>query len=154
MDEVWIDIGAKNIKEAQEFVSIGDYAIYEPHVTELKRSLFAAPALDNIIGVYAVMQVAKNCAERGIDVALYCLGTVQEEIGARGATAASEGIKPDVAIAVDTTLATDTPGKTKNLTDPALELDAGPSILRGPNGHPVLTRLLEKVVQKNNIPIR
>lgn len=152
MDEVWIDIGAKDRKEAQEYVSVGDYAVYEPRVTELKGSLLAAPALDNIIGVYSVMQVAKNCAERGIAVALYCLGTVQEEIGARGATAAAEGIKPDVAIAVDTTLATDTPGKTKNLTDPALELDAGPSILRGPNGHPVITSLLEKVAQKNNIP--
>jgi putative aminopeptidase FrvX len=152
MDEVWIDIGAKNKEEAQELVSVGDYAVYEPSVTELKGSRFAAPALDNIIGVYSVMQVAKNCAERGINVALYCLGTVQEEIGARGATAAAEGIRPDIAIAVDTTLATDTPGKTKNLTDPALGLDKGPSILRGPNGHPVITRLLVEVAQKNNLP--
>lgn len=152
MDEVWIDIGAKNKKEAEDFVSVGDYAIYEPRVTELKGSRLAAPALDNIIGVYAVMQVAKTCAERGINVALYCLGTVQEEIGGRGATAAAEGIKPDVAIAVDTTLAADTPGKTKSLTDPALKLDAGPSILRGPNGHPVITRLLIEAAQKNDIP--
>jgi endoglucanase len=152
MDRVWIDIGAKDRKEAEEFVSVGDYAIYEPRVTELKGSRLAAPALDNIIGVYSVMQVAKNCAERRIDVALYCLGTVQEEIGSRGATAAAEGIKPDVAIAVDTTLATDMPGKTKSLTDPALNLDAGPSILSGPNGHPIITRLLKEVAQKNDIP--
>lgn len=152
IDVVWIDIGAKDKKEAQELVSAGDYAIYEPRVTELKGSRIAAPALDNVIGVYAVMQVAKNCAERGIDVALYCLGTVQEEIGSRGAIAAAEGIKPDIAIAVDTTLAIDTPGKTKNITDPALKLDGGPSILRGPNGHPVITRLLIDMAQRHNIP--
>jgi endoglucanase len=40
----------------------------------------------------------------------YAVFTVQEEVGLRGAQTASYGIDPEIGIALDTTLACDTPG--------------------------------------------
>lgn len=152
MDEVWIDIGAKDKEAAEKLVAVGDYAVYENHVTELSGSRIASPALDNMTGLYAIMQTAKNCAERGIDVALYAVSTVQEEIGSRGAEVAGNAIKPHIAIAVDTTLAIDTPGQPKIRTTPQLSLGDGPSIMRGPNAHPIVTRLFIDAAKNANIP--
>lgn len=152
VDTVWIDIGAKSKEEAENLVDVGDYVTYKTELVQLAGQRIAAPALDNMLGLYAIMQTARNCAEKGIDVALYCVSTAQEEIGSRGAKTAASAIQPHVAIAVDTTLANDTPAKAKTLTTPDLKIDAGPSIMKGPNSNPIVTSKLIASAQKLGIP--
>jgi endoglucanase len=154
VDTVWIDIGAKSKEDAEKLVEVGDFVTYKNELIALSGPRIAAPALDNILGLYAIMKTARNCAERGIDVALYCVSTAQEEIGSRGAKTAASAIQPHVAIAVDTTLANDTPAKAKTQTTPDLKLDAGPSILKGPNSNPIVTSKLIASAQKLGIPFQ
>lgn len=154
LDKVWVDIGARDRKEAESKVQIGDYITYEPVITELMGGRITAPKLDNMLGLYAVMQTAKRCKERGIDVALYAVSTVQEEIGSRGADSATTAISPHVAIAVDTTLATDTPGKINKATAPKIALGAGPSISHGPNTNILLEHLCVEACIRLEIPFQ
>lgn len=154
LDTVWIDIGAKSQEEAEKLVSVGDYVTYKSNIVELAGTRIAAPALDNMLGLYAIMKTAENCAQRGINVSLYCVSTAQEEIGSRGAKTAANAIHPNVAIAVDTTLANDTPAKAHTLTTPPLKIDAGPTIMQGPNGSPVVSFKLRSAAEKLGIPFQ
>jgi endoglucanase len=79
---------------------------------------------------------------------VYCVSTVQEEIGLRGATTSTYGIHPTVGIAVDVCHATDTPGNDKKQLGDT-RLGAGPVVFRGPNVNPrVLERLRESAREK------
>lgn len=152
IDRIWIDIGAKDKQDAARHVTVGDYVSYHPEMITLLGSRVSGPGLDNMLGLYVILHVAKECAARDIDVALYCVSTVQEEIGARGAQTAANAIRPEVAIAVDTALAMDTPGKPKTITTNRLKLGAGPSILEGPSGHARVTRLLQQAAEREDLP--
>ncbi len=135
--EIWIDIGARNKKEALERVSIGDAATYDHEFELITGSIGTARAFDNKVGAYVVGETlirlsreTKKLAARVVSVA-----TSQEEIGVRGATISGYSVDPQVALVVDVTHATDHPdcdlrkyGETK--------LGAGPVICRGPNVNP------------------
>jgi endoglucanase len=140
VDDVWIDIGARGREEARKRVAIGDYATYRPAMDSFRgpedeegQERIAAPGLDNAVGVWAVMETARRCAKEGVNVALYCVSTVQEEIGSRGAETAVKTINPQVAIAMDTTIALDDPSTPDRKHHPKIKLDAGPTVSRGPN---------------------
>ncbi len=76
---------------------------------ELGGGLFTAKAIDDRAGVYILVQVIKNMPKEHKDD-IYFVFTVQEEYGLIGAHGAVMAIRPDVALAVDTTGALDTPG--------------------------------------------
>lgn len=154
VDTVWVDIGAQNKEEAEKLVAVCDYVTYKTNLIQLAGSKIAAPALDNMLGLYAIMKTASNCAEQGIGVSLYCVSTAQEEIGSRGAKTAATAIRPHIAIAVDTTVANDTPAKATILTTPDLSLESGPSIMQGPNGSPAVTYKLKASALKLGIPFQ
>ncbi len=107
IESLWIDIGAKSGDEAKEHVRAGDFAVIEQPVLELLNGRLVGKAIDNRIGAFIVLEAARRAAESGAEVV--AVGTVQEEIGGIGAYIASHTLKPDVAIAVDVTHATDVP---------------------------------------------
>ncbi len=137
----WIDIGAKDRKEAERFVKIGDYVTFKPGVTELRNDLISAPGIDNRVGLFVVMEALRLCAKAKLNVALYAVSTVQEEIGRRGAYTATYSLNPEVGIAVDVTHASDNPGCEDPRATPIL-LGKGPVISRGPNTNPVVEKRL------------
>src|SRR5688572_11544319 len=151
--DVWIDIGAKDKKEAEELVRPGDPVTVDLTCRALRNSLFTSPALDDKVGVWTVMETLRLLHDRPLQAAVYCVSTVQEEIGLRGATTSAYGIHPHVGIAVDVTHATDTPGnEKKQLGD--VKVGAGPVVCRGANINPHVEQRLQDAAQKLSIPVQ
>ena len=148
--DVWVDIGAKDRKEAEELVAPGDPVTFALGYRPLRNGLAASPAMDDKVGVWTVMEALRLLHGRPLQAAVYCVSTVQEEIGLRGATTSAYGIHPTVGIAVDVCHATDTPGNDKKQLGDT-KLGAGPVLFRGPNINPrVFERLQETAKAQRN----
>ncbi|WKZ57758.1 MAG: M42 family metallopeptidase [Bdellovibrionota bacterium] len=151
IDKSWIDIGAKNKKEAEKLVQIGDCATFKLGVTELRNNLVCSPGLDDKVGLFVAVEAARLCSEANVNVGVFAASTVQEEVGLRGARTAAYAIDPEVGIAIDVTFATDNPG-TENPKAAPCKLGAGPAIVRGPNANPEVAELLMSAAKKHKIP--
>lgn len=127
--DMFIDIGAANKEEAEEFgVRPGDSVIPVSPFTVLKNpKMLMAKAWDNRIGCAIAIEVLKRLNEEGLNNTVYGVGTVQEEVGLRGAQTSANSIKPDIAFAVDVGIAGDTPGVTAD--EASSKIGAGPQIL-------------------------
>ena len=106
LDKLFIDIGAKNREEAEKSVSVGDTAVFMGDMYA-NDSIVVSKALDNRAGCYMLIKAMQNIKKSEND--LYFVFTTQEEVGLRGAKAATFAINPDYAIAVDVTDTGDTP---------------------------------------------
>lgn len=151
--DVWIDIGAKDRKEAEELVTSGDPVTVELGVRELRNGLVSSPALDDKVGVWVVMETLRLLKNRPMTAAVFAVSTVQEEIGLRGATTSAYGIHPAVGIAVDVCHATDTPGNDKKSVGDT-RLGSGPVLFRGPNINPRVFEKLEQSAKSQEIGVQ
>jgi tetrahedral aminopeptidase len=133
--DIWIDMGLRDRAEAESLVALGDALTVELGVRPLRNDLLASPALDDKVGVWTVMETLRLLHDKPLHAAVFCVSTVQEEIGLRGAATSAYGIRPTVGIAVDVTHATDTPGTEKKQVGDT-RLNAGPVLFRGPNINP------------------
>lgn len=106
LENMYIDIGAKDKAEAGAAVSIGDTACFCGEL-ETVGGCIISKALDNRIGVYILIDVIKHIKNPAND--LYFVFSSQEEVGLRGAKGAGFDINPDIALAVDVTDTGDTP---------------------------------------------
>lgn len=151
MHRLWIDIGAKDKKDAEKVVAIGDPATIDVGVLELRNGRFVARALDDRIGAFVILEAMRLIARKKINCAVYCVTTVQEEVGLRGAITSAYVCDPQVGIAVDVSHATDHPDcDSKRFGH--FELDKGPILHRGPNMNPVLAKQLVAMAKKSKIP--
>jgi endoglucanase len=140
--ELWLDIGAKDQNEAIAAVQVGDPVTLELGYQEMRNKLANSPGMDNKSGLWVCIEALRRAAKRGgLNVALYAVSTVQEEIGLRGAITSAYGINPQVGIAVDVTHATDCPTIDKT-QEGDVKLGGGPVIYRGPNMSPVIVERL------------
>jgi putative aminopeptidase FrvX len=112
ISDMYIDVGASDgfdiekklgVKPGDPIVPVSDFAILGNPKT------YAAKAWDDRIGVAAVIDVLTKAGKNHPNT-LYGVGTVQEEVGLRGARTSAQMVEPDVAFAIDVTIATDTPG--------------------------------------------
>lgn len=106
LEDLYIDIGAKDKEEAEKKISIGDSAVYTSNYLEDENRIVTG-ALDNRIGCYIAIESIRTLAKSDNDI--YYVFTTQEELGLRGATTSAYSIEPDFAIAVDITGSGDTP---------------------------------------------
>jgi len=148
--DLWIDIGAKNKKEAAQVVSVGDPATFRLEMVHLGQDFVTSPAFDNKCGTFIVMEALRLCSAKKIKCALFAVSTVQEEVGLRGARTSCFGVDPQVGIAVDVTHAADYPDVDKRISGD-IKLGAGPTISRGPNVNPRLEELLVKTAKAKRI---
>src|SRR5439155_23673402 len=119
----------------------------------LRNGLAAAPGMDDKVGVWTVFEALRLLHGRALQCAVYCVSTVQEEVGLRGAITSAYGIHPTVGVAVDVTHATDTPGNDKKqLGD--IKLGDGPVLYRGPNINPRVFERLESAALAQEIPVQ
>jgi endoglucanase len=151
--DVWVDIGVKDRKEAEALVAPGDPVTIELGFRELRNRFVSAPGLDDKVGVWTVMETLRLLHGRPLHAAVYCVSTVQEEIGLRGAMTSAYGIHPTVGIAVDVCHATDTPGNDKKQLGDT-RLSSGPAVFRGPNINPRVFEGLEKTARSHEIPVQ
>jgi putative aminopeptidase FrvX len=150
--ELHIDIGAKDGDEARGLVRIGDVAVIAGEPVELANDRFIARAMDNRLGAFIALEAARIVAEAGGapgDVA--ACGVVQEEIGLHGARTSAFGLRPGVAIAVDVTHETGSPGVEINEIGKHRFGD-GPVIERGSTLNPAVFELLHETATREEIP--
>lgn len=105
-EDMFIDIGAKCKEEVEKKLSIADSVIFEPNFGRLNDNLCYGKAIDDRVGCFALLKIMENLQ---VDAQVYAVATAQEEVGLKGAKTASFKISPDFAIAIDTTIAGDTP---------------------------------------------
>lgn len=151
IEKIWVDVGAKNKKEIEKKIEIGDPVTFELGVQELSNDLISSPGLDDKAGVFIVMEALRLCAKAKLSVGLVSVSTVQEEVGLRGARTAAFTVDPEVGIAVDVTHASDNPGQDNTKSVPC-NLGAGPCVSRGPNTNPVVEKMLIASAKKFKIP--
>ncbi len=108
IEDLYIDIGAKDKKDAEKYVAIGDCAMFDSEYVEFGDGFIKAKALDDRVGCSAMLEL---CDKR-YDFDLYLVFTVQEETGLRGAQIAVKRICPDFAIVLETTACNDSCGGT------------------------------------------
>lgn len=142
LDDLWLDIGARNKEEALGAVRIGDPVTLRLGIEPMRNNLASAPGMDDRTGVWVAVEALRRASEKGLRCALYAVSTVQEEIGLRGAQTSAYWLEPHVAIAIDVTHATDCPTIDKRPRG-EIGLGKGPVVFRGPNmNHQVTERLL------------
>lgn len=148
-----VDIGAGSKEEAMKAVSIGDPVCADVQVRELLNDQFTCRALDNRTGAFVILEAARRAAEKGASAGIYAATTVGEETTMRGAYYAASRVKPDCALAVDVTWASDAPG-----TDPAetgeVKLGGGPVLCMGSAVNKKMNRLLQKIAREKGIPVQ
>jgi tetrahedral aminopeptidase len=152
LNDLWLDIGAKNRKEAEKRVAIADPITYKLGVARLGDDLVSSPAMDDKAGAFVVMEALRLIKAAGRSrCAVFAVSTVQEELGLRGARTSCFGIDPQVGIAVDVTHSADYPGADKKVVGDIV-LGKGPVVSIGPNINPIVSRLLLDTARKKKIP--
>ena len=152
MHEAWIDIGAKNKKDALRAVAVGDYITVDAGVVHLRNNLIAARACDDRVGAFVVAETMRilSGSKKRLKVAVYGVATTQEEVGLRGAKVCAHGVDPHAGIAVDVGFATDYPTASKSLTGD-IAIGKGPIIAKGPNINPILGKMLVDTAKRKKI---
>jgi putative aminopeptidase FrvX len=152
LEDLHIDIGARDRKQALEQLQIGDVAVIAGEPVELGAGRLASRSLDNRLGAYVALEAARRVAEAGGapgDVA--AVAAVQEEVGDfGGARTTVFALEPKVALAVDVTGATDIPDGDPKL-DGEAKLGGGPIVNRGSTINPKVFELLVETAEAEGI---
>jgi endoglucanase len=153
--ELFVDIGAKDKKEAQKLVSIGDPATLVDDFQVLRGDRVVARGFDNRIGTFASAEALRLIAEKksSLKAEVYAVSNVQEEVGLFGARQIAYTLKPDVAVVVDVCHATDIPGVPGTVFG-EVKLGKGPSISHGGPAHPAVVARLKEVAKKHKINLQ
>ena len=151
LTDMWIDIGASSRAEAEKLVSIGDPVAERANFRMLNKNRFISKGTDDKIGAFVVAETMKALSKRKLNVAVYGVGTVQEEVGLRGSHASAFGVDPDVGFAIDVGFATDIPDIPKKIWGD-ITLGKGPALSRSCDNNPVLGEFIRKVARGKKIP--
>jgi endoglucanase len=157
MEDLWIDIGARNGKEAKKLIAIGDPLILDMEFMKMRNGFAVARGFDDRIGAFVAVEAMRILADSRPKpvAAVYAVATVQEEIGLRGAITSTFHIDPQVGVAIDVTHATDYPGASgckSRVGD--IKLGKGPVITRGPNINPKVYDRLVGAAKKKKIAVQ
>lgn len=149
IESYFVDVGLSG-DEAKEMVRLGDMVTMNRTLQQMGK-LLTCKAMDDRVAVYVMIEALKKAKNPKVNVV--GVATVQEEIGLRGATAAGWGIKPDICVAIDITLANDIPGIPE--TDHVTKLGKGTAIKIMDSSlicHPKVVEHFRSLAEKNNIP--
>ena len=154
IDNIFIDIGAKDKKEVEKMgVHVGCVITYPDSFHILNKNKFVCRAIDNRAGGFMIAEVARLLKENKdkLPFCLYVTNSVQEEIGLRGAEMITNTLKPDLAIVTDVTHDTSTPMiEAKKQGD--AKIGKGPVITYAPAVQNNLREKIIKIAEKNKIP--
>lgn len=153
--DLFIDIGARNRKETEKLVRIGDPITLAGEFDLLRNDLAVARAFDNRIGTFAVAETLRLLKEpkSRMQVEVCAVSNVQEEVGLLGARQIAYSLKPDLALVIDVTHATDYPSVNKS-EHGDVKLGRGPVITHGGCNHPEIVARIETVANAKKIPLQ
>ena len=152
---MFIDVGAKDKKSVEKLgIKVGDFITFNTTFKELANNYISGKAFDDRLGCAVMIEAMKSISESEHEI--YAVGTVQEEVGLKGARTSAFKINPDFAIALDVAPAGDFPGVDEK--DARIKTNAGPviTIVDG-KGRGIITQKevregLVKAAEKNKIP--
>ena len=147
-----IDVGASDREGASELVRVGDPVVAAAEPLRVAGERLVSRSMDNRLGAYVALEALRRADERGaITGSFAAIAAVQEEIGLYGARTSAHSARPDLAIAVDVTHATDAPGVDEKEVG-SHPLGSGPVITRGSTLSPKLSELLLETAEAAEIP--
>src|SRR5260370_9556206 len=155
MHDLLIDIGVGSRKEAEKLVRTGDHIPVADEFDLLRNDLAVARAFDNRIGTFAVAESLRLLKEFNgkLQPEVCAVSNVQEEVGLLGARQIAYSLKPDIALVVDVTHATDYPTVNKQQHGD-VRLGQGPAITHGGCNHPEVVARIESGAQAKKIPLQ
>lgn len=155
IEDLFIDIGVSSRAAALKLVQVGDPITLAQEFEMLRGDLAIARAFDNRIGTWAVAETMRLLREtRGkFSAEVSAVSNIMEEVGLLGARQIAYSIKPDVALVVDVTHATDYPTVSKQQHGD-IKVGRGPTLTHGGPNHPVVVELVETVAKKRRIKLQ
>ncbi len=151
ISDLWIDIGAGSKAEAEKLIRTGDPIAFRSNYRRLGKNAVMSKGLDDKIGAFVIIEALKALAGKKLNVGGYAGGTVQGELGLRGARSRADGVDPQASICVDVGFATDVPGVEKK-TWGDVTLGGGPILQRNANNNPVMNRIMFDIAKRKKIP--
>jgi endoglucanase len=152
LKDLHVDIGASSGDEARSLVRIGDVGVVAAEPVELPGGRYVSRSFDNRLGCYVALEAARLvAAEGGAPGDVYAVAVAQEEITFGGARTTAYSLRPDIAIVVDVTFATDQPG----IDEKELgrhRFGSGGVINRGSTMDPQVFELLHAAGEAEGIP--
>jgi putative aminopeptidase FrvX len=146
-----IDIGVDGREEAETLVRVGDPVVIRTEPMRVAGSRLVSKSMDNRLGAYVALEATRRCAEgAGPGGSMAGVAAVQEEIGLFGARTSAFELRPDLAVAVDVTHATDAPGVDEKELG-VHPLGSGPVIGRGSTLSPKVFELLVETAEAEGI---
>ena len=156
IENIFIDIGAKDKKEVEEMgVHVGCVITYPDTFKVLNKDKFLCRAIDNRAGGFMIAQVARLLKENNVKLpfGLYITNSVQEEVGLRGAEMITQTIKPNVAIVTDVCHDTSTPMINQKI-EWQTEIGKGPVISYAPAIQNLLRERIIDTAEDKKIPFQ
>jgi len=125
--DMFIDIGAKSAADAADLgVEIGTIVTLDRSMAEMANGYVTGKAFDDRAGVVMMVAALQRVQTRDVRATVHAVGTVQEEVGLKGARTSAFGLDPDVALVSETTIPGDHPEIKKEQVH--LETGKGPGI--------------------------
>jgi endoglucanase len=153
--DLFIDIGVPTKKEAEKLVRIGDPITLIDEFEFLRNDLAISRAFDNRIGTFAVAEALRLLKEsdKPIHAEVCAVSNIMEEIGLLGARQIAYSLKPDAAVVVDVTHATDYPTVSQQMHG-EIKVGMGPTLTHGGCNHPDVVARLEQVAKAAKINLQ
>jgi endoglucanase len=153
--DLFIDIGVENRKEAEKLVQIGDAITLNDQFELLRNDLAVARAFDNRIGTFAVAESLRllRKQDKKLNAEICAVSNIMEEVGLFGARQIAYSLKPDAAVVVDVTHATDYPTVNKHQHGD-IRIGKGPTLTRGGLNHPAVVERIESAAKSQKIPLQ
>ncbi len=146
-----IDVGAADRDEAAGLVRVGDPVTIAAEPVRMAGDRLISRAMDNRLGAYVALESLQRAHERGnLSGSFAAIAAVQEEIGLFGARTSAFAVRPDLAVAVDVTHATDAPGVEEKEIG-SHPLGSGPAVGRGSTLSPKVFELLVETAEAEGI---
>jgi endoglucanase len=155
MEDLFIDIGVSSRAEAQKLVRVGDAITLVDEFEVLRGDVAVARAFDNRIGTFAVAETLRLLKEgdRQPKAEILAVSNIMEEVGLLGARQIAYSLKPDAALVVDVTHATDYPC-VNQCAHGDVKLGHGPTLTHGGCNHPEVVARLEAVAKQHKIKLQ
>jgi len=153
--DLFIDIGVSNKKEAEKLVKVGDPITLVDEFELFRNDLAISRAFDNRIGTFAVAEALRLLKEskKPLHAEVCAVSNIMEEIGSLGARQIAYALKPDAAVVVDVTHATDYPSVSQPMHG-EIKIGQGPTLTHGGCNHSEVVARLEEVAKAAKIDLQ
>jgi len=153
---MFIDIGAKNAEDAKKLgVEIGATVTQDSKFQIMANNNVVGKAFDDRAGLTMLVEAMRRISVNKISANVFAVGTIQEEVGLKGARTSAFGINPDIAIATDVVVSGDHPGITKQESNMEMGKGAVITIMdasgRGMIASEKVVKWLKETAEKNKI---